>query len=405
MKIFPKKLMNEKMRIGIICGYPFPKGMAATTRIIAYSKGLIENNVNVDVILFNPTEKGDPNIPSKGVFQRINYCYPFRKYRVKNKIFHSFELIIGIITTFFYVIHENKKLKFDALIISSDNIIILFIFSVLSKIINAKSIFIFDEFPIPIRKYLKNYIPYYKKLLYSIVLRQISAYIAMTDSLVQFYNQICPKPTHILSTITDISRFDGIQNQNPDKRILCYMGNMDLKKDNVDNIIRAFGIIHQTHPNFELHLFGLPSNHDKLYLDQIIKEENLNSFIFFKGRVDYDSVPQLLKNSYILLTSQPCTKRAEGGFPTKLGEYLASKVPCLLTDVGEIRNYVQDDVNVFICKAEDPIDYAIKLGYIIQNYSFSQDVALNGYNYLASNFSHKAVAYKLLTFIKSINYV
>ena len=37
------------MNIGIICKYPIPYGMAATTRIFSYSKGLLECGDKVDV--------------------------------------------------------------------------------------------------------------------------------------------------------------------------------------------------------------------------------------------------------------------------------------------------------------------------------------------------------------------
>lgn len=38
-------MQNKELKIGVLCHYPFPKGMAATTRIIAYGKGLQEQGV------------------------------------------------------------------------------------------------------------------------------------------------------------------------------------------------------------------------------------------------------------------------------------------------------------------------------------------------------------------------
>ena len=44
--------MTNTNHIGILCGYPFPEGMAATNRILAYSKGLNESGIEIDIFIF-----------------------------------------------------------------------------------------------------------------------------------------------------------------------------------------------------------------------------------------------------------------------------------------------------------------------------------------------------------------
>ena len=51
------------------------------------------------------------------------------------------------------------------------------------------------------------------------------------------------------------------------------------------------------------------------------------------GRVNFGDVPQILCDATILLTSQPITKRAAGGFPAKLAEYMRSHTPSIVTNV------------------------------------------------------------------------
>lgn len=63
----------------------------------------------------------------------------------------------------------------------------------------------------------------------------------MTEALQKFYDElVCEKPTYILCSILNTARFDGIVKQKVSRKYMCYMGNMMLAKDNVDNIIRAF---------------------------------------------------------------------------------------------------------------------------------------------------------------------
>lgn len=67
------------MRVAVLCNYPFPEGLAATTRIRTYLKGLAEIGVEVDVFVYNPTTAycSDPKYPDNGSTEEgILYHYP-----------------------------------------------------------------------------------------------------------------------------------------------------------------------------------------------------------------------------------------------------------------------------------------------------------------------------------------
>ena len=120
-----------------------------------------------------------------------------------------------------------------------------------------------------------------------------------------------------------------------------------------------------------------------------------------KGRAKYDDVPNILANARINVTSQPITKRAEGGFPTKMCEYMLANVPCILTDAGEITNYVQDEVTAYIVERCNPDAYAKKLDYILSNYKKALVVAENARKYVLDNFGSKQATSGLVDFIKN----
>nr|WP_256474516.1 glycosyltransferase [Mucilaginibacter aurantiaciroseus] len=224
----------------------------------------------------------------------------------------------------------------------------------------------------------------------------------MTQSLKEFYNGIVKKNSFILPSVVDISRFTDVRDTHENKKHLCYMGNMELSKDNVDNIIDAFYLIADKFIDIEFHLYGAPSQIDKAKLIALIKKYNLEKRVLFKGKVNNNEVPVILKNSYILVSSQPDTKRAAGGFPTKLGEYMAVGVPTLLTAVGEIPNYITNGVNGWLAKPNDPQDYAVKLKYIIENYPAALEVADKAKKYVNDNFDYKFQCAKLLQFLNNI---
>ncbi|MCO5935983.1 glycosyltransferase family 4 protein [Mucilaginibacter sp. RB4R14] len=393
---------NKLKRIAIICGYSFPDGLAPTNRILTYSKGLVELAVKVHIFIYFPTDSIEKNLPVNGSVNGINYHYPGTRSYPSNKFIRKLSHIFYCYKSIRVLIKENRKEKFDLAIISSDWFRILYAFIPALKIIGLKIVFIADEFPVPIRVYLKTSISFWRKLLFKNSLKFVSGMIFMTQSLKEFYNGIVKKNSFILPSVVDISRFTDVRDTHENKKHLCYMGNMELSKDNVDNIIDAFYLIADKFIDIEFHLYGAPSQIDKAKLIALIKKYNLEKRVLFKGKVNNNEVPVILKNSYILVSSQPDTKRAAGGFPTKLGEYMAVGVPTLLTAVGEIPNYITNGVNGWLAKPNDPQDYAVKLKYIIENYPAALEVADKAKKYVNDNFDYKFQCAKLLQFLNNI---
>ena len=63
----------------------------------------------------------------------------------------------------------------------------------------------------------------------------------------------------------------------------------------------------------------------------------------------------------ILALARPNNKQAEGGFPTKLGEYLATGVQVVVTRVGEICLFLKNEINAFISEPDSAEKFAEKL--------------------------------------------
>ena len=118
-----------------------------------------------------------------------------------------------------------------------------------------------------------------------------------------------------------------------------------------------------------------------------------------KGFVKFSLVPLILCSSDLLVSSQPDSLRAKGGFPTKLVEYLASGKPVLFTDVGEISNYLIDGENGFLVPPESPSLYAEKILYIKNNIQSSKLIGENGRNYVLDNFTSVKATEGLVKFI------
>lgn len=394
-------MQNKELKIGVLCHYPFPKGMAATTRIIAYGKGLQEQGVKVQVFIHNWIKDTD-SIPQHGTVEGVEYFNTHRYKSTSNKVH---KILIDkpkmYLKTISNIRKSNKEQKFDYILIAFDKVNLMRIYMPLLKLYGFRLAFIADEYPEPIRK-LKKKIPLGMKLFYKLFHRMFRFRVLMTGNLQRYYdNEICRKDTHIMSTIVDTHRFDGLRKEKCERQYMCYMGNFDLRKDNVDNIVEAFAIIADKYPDIDLHLYGTPTAKDKEIIENLIKKNKLEKRIHIKGRIDYDLVPQTLMNATLLVTSQPDTKRAEGGFPTKMGEYMMTANPTLLTDVGEIHLYIKDGENAFMVPPHDPKAYAEKIEYILDNYSMAIKVGEKGREYILDNFSLEKIGFDFKEFLKT----
>lgn len=396
--------MKDTKHVGILCYFPFPDGFAATARIIAYSKGLVEQGVEVDVLIFRPTDNNS-SLPSYGEISGVKYHYPNSRNWSKYKIVRVFiDRLRTLIITYRNILKMNKENKFDFIFISTDNLVSLFFFIPLLRLARIKVIFITDELPKPVRVHHKVKVPYYRRFLFNIVFRGICGYIMMTELLKDFYNSILIRRTFILPTLVDMSRFKNTKDNNHKTdqiKYLCYMGNMELSKDNVDNIIKAFDIIKDEYSDIKLFLYGNPSVEDKNTLSNIINELSLQERVILKGKANYNEVPSILKNAYILVSCQPNSQRIKGGLSTKLGEYIASGTPALFTDYGEKSQYFKDNEHVFFSPSNDPVIYSQYLIKIIGNYENALKVAAKGSEFIQANYDVNILTKRMKSFLDS----
>ncbi len=388
-------------KIGILCSYQFPEGMAPTIRILAYCKGLQQNGVRCEIFTFKETPS-DTQEPLSGIVEGIPYQKSYIKHGngALQKLRDKFSMLKKLKE---HIRKSNEYEPFDYLFLSFDSLDKFYTIVPIVRSLKIKMLFIGDEFPEPIRR-LHDDIPGWQKHAYRFIHRYLEGRILMTESLKRFYDeQVGEMPTYILNSIIDERRFIGLKREPVTQKYLCYMGNMQLAKDNVDNIIKAFSMVSSEFPDYQLWLFGTPSNEDRKVVERTIQECYLKDRVFIKGRVDYNKVPQILANASLLVTSQPITKRAQGGFPTKMAEYMMSGTPMIVTNVGEIYKYVQDGNNTYMVEPSNPEAYGEKLRHILSNPEESASVAQRAYEYAKSNFCSQPVTKGLIDFLNQIN--
>lgn len=389
------------MKVLLICNYPFPKGLAATNRIVAISQGLAQNFVQLDVLTFCP-ENIDFNYEnaSRTVFSVCNFSSKTSVFR-RVLIDLSFRRIRGIL----FACKLLKRNKYTSVLISNEDFWLIFFLLPVVRLFKRNIGFISDEYPQSIRM-LRNRLTIPEILKHQILNFFIKFRIVISEDLKSYYNRhFGVKQTLVLSGIVnenilkdEFNAFGHKANRLPHK--IVYVGNLELSKDNIDNIIHAVGHLNKNVFPIEFFIYGNPNERDRVFLEELITNLELNSMVFLMGYIEYLDVKAVLESATLLVSSQPNSLRAKGGFPTKLGEYWSSGIPVLFTDVGEIGMFVKDGENGFLVPPDNFLEYCKKLEFILSNLEYAKKVGVNGKNYLKEFFLPKKATEELANLLK-----
>ena len=104
-------------------------------------------------------------------------------------------------------------------------------------------------------------------------------------------------------------------------------------------------------------------------------------------------------NANVLALARPDSHQAQGGFPTKLGEYLATGKPVCVTSVGEISDYLKDNISAFIAEPGNVDSFIDALNRVLCNAKHAEYVGLNGKIVAEKEFSIDIQSKRLATFL------
>lgn len=370
----------------VVTAQKFPSGLASNNRILSYGKGLVELNYNVDVLTLSHSND------KKGIISGIKY------FNLGTNIhFKVFSTFMGIANLSVKIV----KGKYDFLIVVSNNAVLIIVLYCICKLKNITFIQEKSEFP-----FVLNYRGIIKKKLATLYIKYIyklfDGMIIMTQPLLEYFkdktNSRCK--LFLMPMTVDSSRFENIKITEEYSNCITYCGYMGGNKDGVKNLIEAFSFIKDQHPSIQLLLLGSASPSE---LNDIVDYANTlaPNRVIFQGQVSRDEMPFYLINSKILALARPSSLQSSGGFPTKLGEYLSTKKPVIVTAVGDIPKYLKNRENAFVVEPDDNHLFANELSHMLTNYDKALDVAVKGYDLTLNVFNYKQQSINLSNFLKT----
>jgi glycosyltransferase involved in cell wall biosynthesis len=332
--------------------------------MLSLAKGLAEAGCAVRIFCLGPVGKRNRGEIS-GEIDGIAYTHlggrtGFYASTLPGKAIHFFASMMDGLQVF------KKKNRPDAVLLLSIRLIHLFPYL---RAAGRHSIPVFherNEYPhrnvrtitdrILLQLYLEKVVPRFAGL------------ALMTKALIKYFSENCsrcPPMLHLPMTV-DPARFLAESVSPVSDRYIAHCGSSFGDKDGVPVLVGAFAQIAPLFPDVKLVLIGSdPDCYATERLQQQIHDLGMQERIILTGQIARDEMPAWLSHAEVLALARPANLQAAGGFPTKLGEYLSSARPVVVTRVGEIPEYLQDGVNAWLAEPGSVDSFADKLREVL----------------------------------------
>ena len=128
----------------------------------------------------------------------------------------------------------------------------------------------------------------------------------------------------------------------------------------------------------------------------MVESLGLKDRIVFTGVVCSQEMPQLLKNAEVLLLARPDGLQAKYGFPTKLGEYLLTENPVVVTKVGDIPKFLKDGESALLAEERNASSFSSKVIWALEHPEESAIIGKEGLRVAIKEFNSKTETAKMV---------
>jgi glycosyltransferase involved in cell wall biosynthesis len=165
-------------------------------------------------------------------------------------------------------------------------------------------------------------------------------------------------------------------------------------------LIRAFAFVRQSGYQCRLVLVGGYAQEKGLMISKYAQKNDLSpEDITLLGCVDERTLETSYKNAAALLAPLRDDDRSITRLPNKISEYLASGRPIISCQIGDITNFLTDNVNAFLGRPGNERDFADRMIAILQDPAHAERIGAAGQQICSARLDYRAHVSGLANFV------
>ena len=351
-------------------GYPY--GFASTSRGSLYARGLLETGSHVLVLCPGPSEYLDKNVLNRDAFGRkdgVDFEYTCgTTLRGKTFLRQKQLVFMGLIRAAWRIWKLNKTNNIDAILLFSDRWVAILLFWFVSKFCRTK--YVSEQNEQPFYQAENSFIWKVVSFVYTRTLfRLFDGAIVISDFLMVYMRERMRPGASLVKIpiLVDVDEFSSNKTTTliPSK-YLAYCGSWIEAQDGMHFLMKSFAQISDEFPDLQFVMIGDSIKASAIPTYRSYSEElKISDKVIFTGLVARSALISYLTNASLLILAKPYNRQSEAAFPTKLGEYLATGKPVLVTKTVQIASYLEDNINVYLVPPDDVSAFAERLRYIL----------------------------------------
>ena len=380
--------------------------MGPTARAIAYARGLTKCGAEVQVVCVKPSETAMGkalNTEISGVYRGIPFQYTCGATRVaKSRIGAAwlyFKGLKGLVLAVGRVARADEKCVILAFTGDSSTLLIICRFA--AWIFGGKLIVERSEFPLIHQQHtLRNrFIGWFnRRFLYP----RLDGLIVISTHLEEYFRRLLGPGARILRIpiMVELDLWEHkIVRQVSPVFTITYSGNLDHVGE-VDDLMKAFTDVNQHHRAARLLIIGGGSR--LAALQQQARLMSMEGSIEFTGLLTRPKTREEINASDLLVLPRRAGTFSSYGFPTKLGEYLATGKPVIATSTGDIPLYLKDAESAYLIQPGDAEALSTRIEEVVTHYEIAIQIGQAGQRIAAQYFDIEPNCRRVISFINEL---
>ena len=391
----------------LITSMNFPSGGAGATYLNLFCQGMLSNGRSVKVLLLKGHAFGNYKYkgPRKNVTKDgIPYTYLGFKQRPDNAFIKIFEEFLSLFRLIIYLFSLTSKPKPVRLLIFNSELQYNIPILAFSKIFKFNAVKFVAEIIDP-SEFTDSLFGRIKRAgydyNYKFLNRKSDKLMVFSHYLRDFYlglgydkNKIMVQPN-----LTDFDFWEPVNNNT--RYTFGYSGAPYLK-DGLNDLFKAISLVGSENLDITLLVIGDVTFGKSLIpsLKEECRKLGILEKVSFTGLVELAKVKQYLSECKILAITRPSTLQTQAGFPTKLGEYFATRRPVLSTNFGDMKAYFTDGTDIIMAECGNPESIAHKIKWMIENSQEMELISKRGYSTAHQLLEYKSSVKRMLSFME-----